>query len=282
MDPFSPSALSRNLEEREPGFWVSRRHDRVSYPSEGHDLFYELEQRSFWFRHRNNCLLAVLKRYPPPGPLLDVGGGNGFVASALKDAGYGTALVEPGEVGARHAWERGIRPVICAGLEDVAFPPGSLPAVGLFDVLEHIQDDAAFLADLRKLLAPEGRLYMTVPADPSLWSVEDEQAAHYRRYTRATLGRVLERAGFRVEFMTHLFSYLWLPVFLWRVFVPRMGLGNRDFLERERQDHATPSGMTGRVLGWLENRERRRLSFSDIRYGTSLMIVAVPGGPRIE
>jgi hypothetical protein len=44
---------------------------------------FALEDSSFWFAHRNACLLAVLRQFPTIGPFFDVGGGNGFVAAAL-------------------------------------------------------------------------------------------------------------------------------------------------------------------------------------------------------
>ncbi len=36
-------------------------------------------------------------RFPPDGPFLDIGGGNGFVAKGLLAAGFSCILVEPGE-----------------------------------------------------------------------------------------------------------------------------------------------------------------------------------------
>ena len=71
-----------------------------------------------------------------------------------------------------------------------------MAGAGLFDVLEHIPDDAGSLGGVHRLLAPGGgRLYLTVPAYPWLWSPEDELSGHCRRYTLAGLRRVVERAG---------------------------------------------------------------------------------------
>ena len=54
----------------------------------------------------------------------------------------------------------------------------------MLDVLEHIEDDAGALAAARDALAPGGRLLLTVPAMPCLWSRHDEANCHFRRYTR--------------------------------------------------------------------------------------------------
>lgn len=276
VDPLDPTILSRNLREDGEGFWISRVREKVSYPTLGHDLFFEIEENSFWFKHRNDCLREVLRRYPPGGILVDLGGGNGYVSNAMIESGYPTVLIEPGESGARHAWERGIRPVVCASLEEVGFPDASLSSVGMFDVLEHIEDDVHFLHRLRNFMKPGGRLYLTIPAHPILWSNEDVKAGHYRRYTRDSINRVLREAGFMTVYDTHLFSFLWLPVLVWRMLSTRLGFGNKDLTTSERKDHAVPKGWKRHLLRYLEARELRLIASGRVSYGTSLMIVAQP------
>src|SRR5690606_21548140 len=127
----------------------------------------------------------------PGGPIFDIGGGNGFVARGLAAAGFPAVVIEPGPTGARNAQARGLSPVVCAALDDAGFLPGSVPAAGLFDVLEHIEDDLGAMATLSALLPPGGRVYLTVPAYQWLWSSEDELGGHHRRYTRASLARAV-------------------------------------------------------------------------------------------
>ena len=64
------------------------------------------------------------------------------------------------------------------------------------NVLEHIEDDVACLDNLRRCLAPGGKLLLLVPAFPFLFSVMDELAGHYRRYGRKELAHKLQAAGF--------------------------------------------------------------------------------------
>ncbi len=47
-------------------------------------------------------------------------------------------------------------------------------AIGLFDVLEHIENEAGFLKQLREVLKTGGRLYLTVPAFRWLWSIREK------------------------------------------------------------------------------------------------------------
>jgi SAM-dependent methyltransferase len=75
----------------------------------------------------------------------------------------------------------------------------SVDAVISFNVLEHIEDDAAALAAIRSVVPDRAVLGLIVPAHPSLYGRMDSQAGHYRRYTRATLRSVLEQSGWSVQ-----------------------------------------------------------------------------------
>ena len=198
--------FASNLEQGTDGLWHPKVRTRPTYPDEGNAFCFQVEDQSFWFQHRNWCVLAAVARLPPAGPVFDIGGGNGFVARALAQAGYPAVVVEPGPVGARNAQARGLSPVICSTLDDAGFHPGSLPAAGLFDVLEHIEDDHTVLRRLAAFVQPGGRLYLTVPAYSWLWSGEDELGGHHRRYSRGALVRVVRGAGFGVEFASYFFG----------------------------------------------------------------------------
>jgi SAM-dependent methyltransferase len=69
------------------------------------------------------------------------------------------------------------------------------------NVVEHIEDDLGTVVTMRKLLAPGGRAIILVPALQSIYGELDRELGHFRRYHRARLGILLERAGLRVERM---------------------------------------------------------------------------------
>ena len=162
---FDLASLAPALEQRESGLWFARqKHETISYPAHGNAACLEVEDRSFWFRHRNRVIVEFVSRFHRRGMFLDVGGGNGYVAKALISAGIHCVLIEPGIDGALAARARAIDPVICARLEDVNLPFGCAASVGLFDVLEHIEDEAAALKLIHSILEPSGRLFLTVPS----------------------------------------------------------------------------------------------------------------------
>lgn len=269
-------AIAPKLDLGPEGWWHSNEIAGVSYPEEGNGLCYLVEDSSFWFRHRNRCILKMIERFPPAGTLFDIGGGNGFVARGLQDCGVDVVLVEPGLAGVRNAVKRGIRHVVRSTLDDAGVMAETLPAIGLFDVVEHIGDDLGFLAALEKLMIPGGRLYITVPAYRWLWSGEDVAAGHSRRYTVPMLRRVLEQAGHQVEFATYLFGFLPLPIFLCRALPYRLGFPSKKIAEETiRSDHEVGNPLVNGILSILTSRELVKLdNLRPLRVGASCMAVA--------
>jgi SAM-dependent methyltransferase len=279
--------MAANVELGADGIWWSRARTAVSYPEGGNELYAAIEQDSFWFNHRNRCLVEVLKRFPPDGrefrggaqstPFFDIGGGNGYVSLAIQNAGWPAVLIEPGPSGARIARRRGVRDVICSTFQDAGFAERSMAAAGAFDVVEHIEDDLGFLRSVARTMQAGGRLYLTVPAFRSLWSAEDDDAGHFRRYTLASLSSVAERAGFQVEYLTYFFTFLPVPIFLLRTIPHKLGLrrpAEPQDASRTQAEHRAPGGLSNLLLDRLLNREIARIRTGrTMRTGSSCLAV---------
>lgn len=264
-----------NLVRGSDGIWTARSRQDISYPDEGNLNCLALEADSFWFLHRSRCILAVMRRYAPPGMLFDIGGGNGYVASDLQKSGLPVALVEPGRTGVMHARERGVETLVWSSLEDAGFFRNVLPAVGLFDVLEHIQDDRSFLVAINDLLQPGGRVYLTVPAYPGLWSADDDYAGHHRRYSLRSLRQSLESAGFTAVFTSYFFFMLPVPIFLMRTIPSRLGLRKQAAWANYQREHKQQSGLTRGLMDRLLAWELGRLQNGKLMpFGGSLLAVA--------
>lgn len=269
--------------EWEEGVWVSKGKAAVSYPEEGHEGCFQLEENSFWYRHRGNCIIEAINQYPPRGAIFDVGGGNGVVAKAIEEKGYETVLVEPGETGAGNAQKRGLTHIVRSTLEEAGFRAGTLPAVGLFDVLEHIRDRRDFLETVYRLLEPGGKLYITVPALGSLWSAEDDFAGHFKRFTVKTISKELKDLGFHVEYATYMFSFLPPAIFLSRSLPYRLGWAKKDdWRKRYRNEHTPPNTFLAKLLEKACNVELKRIRRrKPIPWGSSCLVVAAhPGADR--
>ena len=261
----------------EKGIYFVHTSDKISYPDEYNELCFEVEDNSFWFTHRNNCIIEMIKNYrsSSDGPIFDIGGGNGFVAKGLLIAGLEVVLVEPGPAGAMNAKKRGVPHVICATTHTAKFKPGTIPAIGVFDVVEHIEDDIGFLNHLWELLIPGGMLYLTVPAYQLLWSQEDVEGGHFRRYTLSNLKKKILHSGFDISYSSYIFSYLPLFVFLLRTLPYKLNLLKSSASDRIKQDHSSPEGIGSKILNLFHNWELKKIRIrKKIPLGGSCMIAA--------
>lgn len=189
-----------------------------------------LEDANFWFQARNELILWALKRYF--GTLqhfAEIGCGTGFVLSAVErefpEAGViGTELFIDG---LKFASQR------CRRTRLVQLDARHIPfrdefdVVGIFDVLEHIQDDEIVLGQIRKSLVQGGGLLITVPQHRWLWSPIDEAAHHVRRYSAKELELKIVDAGFEIVRSTSFVSML-LPAMMLARFKSRRIVGDAD------------------------------------------------------
>ena len=250
----------------------------------GYDaLFFDrlalIEEAHFWFRVRNELIFRTIKRLvemiPYQGCVLEVGCGTGNTLRALKQA-HASGIVLGMDLwleGLRYAKERTGCPLVQG---DVRCPPfgRSFYLIGLFDVLEHLQEDRVVLASLRDLLAPGGWLVLTVPARPSLWSYFDEASGHCRRYTAAGLNDALVEAGYQPCFVSEFMAPLLPLVWLWRkCLAPLLGR-HQTAKEAALREFRIIPGVNG-ILTWLLRLEARRVARGRRSpWGVSLLAVA--------
>jgi len=255
--------------------WTTQESVSISYPAEGNDLCFEVEDSSFWFKHRNALIVESVRAHPPSGPLFDIGGGNGFVAAGLQAAGFDVVLVEPGESGVLNARSRGLNTVVHSTLGGAGFYSNSLPAASLFDVLEHIEDDRLLLMSIHRSLVPSGRLYISVPAHRWLWSSADDYAGHYRRYSRRSLSTALTDSGFEVEYVSYIFRALPLPILMLRTLPWRLGLSSKDTGGSIKRQLVNKGTFVDKLTNLLLSGEVRNIAKrSRMRFGASLLAVA--------
>jgi SAM-dependent methyltransferase len=176
-----------------------------------------LDERHWWYRGRRAVLGAVLARseLPPHARILDAGCGSGRTLDDLERRGE-VRGIELNPLGVRAARERG-HEVQEAPVEAIPHGDGSFDLVTCLDVIEHTDDDVAALAELHRVTRPGGRLIVTVPAHPRLWSQHDEVNGHRRRYTRPTLRAAAREAAWHVDRETGFNVAFLLPAALVRI-----------------------------------------------------------------
>ena len=118
---------------------------------------------------------------------------------------------------------------------------GEFDVIGAFDVIEHIDEDEDVLREMYSAIKPGGGIILTVPQHDWLWSETDVYAHHKRRYSRKELRSKVERAGFRVEYMTSFVSVLLPALMISRYRIKRAGT-----FETEMESNVHP--VVNRVL----------------------------------
>ncbi len=215
----------------------------VDFLDESRDRLDEVEDISPWFLERNRIIDTLLGGCFCPDSLVDVGAGNGSVSAHLKQRGIDVIAVEPGAAGVANCQRRGLL-TFEASLETLKFPPDSLPAIGMFDVLEHLDEPERMVREASRTLMLDGLLIVTVPAFPILWSQYDEIAGHHRRYTVTTLDSLITKQGFRRVFGSYFFSLGAPFAAIQRVIPYRLGRRKTEEAMINETQQLAPKGST--------------------------------------
>mgnify|MGYP000370761141 CR=1 FL=1 len=190
---------------------VKKNHD--DYHAEGLDNLYKVESNHFWFKCRRKKIVNFFKKYiSTHQKIIEIGAGTGSVSRALVNEGYKPAVGELHLSGLYYAKTYGIKDLYQF---DLFSPPflNEFECVGMFDVLEHLEEGTLAIKSVAKMLKPKGRIVLTVPAHNWLWNRDDKIAGHKRRYSKETLVSVVESSGFSVLEVRYFFIFI-LPL-LW-------------------------------------------------------------------
>jgi SAM-dependent methyltransferase len=156
---------------------------------------------------------TAVPRFAAPGVMLDVGCGAGHYLLEMKQQGwqvYGSELSEDAAAAGRSA---GLD-IRGGELTDAKFKEGMFDFVRLNHSFEHIPDPAVVLREIRRILKPEGRLFIGVPNIDGLMARIFSVywwyfgvPVHTYNYNPANLAKLLERHGFVVERLRYYSDY---------------------------------------------------------------------------
>ena len=201
--------------------------------------------------------------------ILDVGCGMGLMLERLSHFGtvFGMDTEESAvEYCTSMCSEQGIESYIYKGSlpDEVPFEPNFFDFIFALDVIEHVDDDCAALSALNSLLKENGKLILTVPADMSLWSFNDELNHHFRRYDRQELIDKVICAGLHTIKCSYYNSILYPAVWAVRHFKNVFHIYSSD---------VNTVNCFNSILKTLFISEKYRLRGKGFKHGVSLILV---------
>ena len=245
--------------------------DHKDYPALGLDNIYRSERKHFWFLSRCEYIVQTFKKYVnTDDSIIEIGAGTGSVARGLMAAGYRPAVGELHLSGLQYAKSYGIEECYQFDLYDPPFH-NQFDVVGMFDVLEHLDDAAKALIQINSMLHDNGKLILTVPAHMWLWSREDRVAEHKLRYTKSTISSVLDGSGFQVIEIRYFFAFITPLLWLRKILHTDDG---SEVLKKEQEVNISLNPVLNKILLGLCRLENRIHYLLPNVFGGSLMVVA--------
>jgi SAM-dependent methyltransferase len=234
---------------------------------------YELEETYWWFVARRRLVRSLFRTFVTLDSrpvIVDIGCGTGATLLALSRIGQVVGLDES-SLALAFCRGRGDKHLIRASATEVPLANECADAVTMLDVLEHLDDDKAAMAEVARILRPGGMAMFTVPAFPGLWSEHDEAIGHKRRYKVAPLRTLAAAAGLEIVKLSYVITALFIPIYLFR-------LAQRAFRTGRPEGPKTTlillPGVVNRLVTailWLESRMMLRVN---LPFGVSLVMVA--------
>lgn len=229
-------------------------------------------EREYWWHVGRRHLLSAMLRSGVPVDRerrgLDIGCGTGANSEILEPYGRFVGSDVSAEL-TRSGCPRPAHPVLLAKGEALPFADGAFGLCTFFDVLEHIDDEDAFLKEVRRVLQPGGFVLLSVPAYPFLWSEHDVSLHHRRRYLPRMLRDVLTRNRFVVIRLTHGMASVF-PLIVGYRLLARWKPGRRP----PQTSYVRTPALLNRLLSALLELEACWLRRQGLPFGTSLLCLA--------
>jgi ubiquinone/menaquinone biosynthesis C-methylase UbiE len=172
--------------------------------------FYEFEKDHWWSKGMRHLCASAVNRYHIPDishRILDIGCGTGEMTRSLNALGktYGADIADEAIAFCR---KRGIKRLIRTSAQTAGLKDGVFSTVVAFCLIEHIDDDAAFLKEMSRIMERKGHIVILTSAFSFLWSEHDELAHHKRRYRLGQLKALMQENGFIVKKASYVNSFL--------------------------------------------------------------------------
>jgi len=182
--------------------------------------YHLLEESNWWFVARRDIILKLIKKLDlkKNAKILEIGCSGGPLLKFLKQNGFLNIYgIDISASAIDLCRMRRIKNVAVMDGAKTQFKNGEFDLIIASDILEHINVDTSALSEWYRLLKPNGRLIIFVPAFNFLWSTHDETNYHYRRYSKSLLLKKLEKANFKINRSSYWNFCLFFPTAAMRI-----------------------------------------------------------------
>ncbi len=236
-----------------------------------YDAMAAQDHKHWWYVARRDVLHDYVARYarlPQAARILEIGCGTGHNLAMLARFGTveGSELDPASRALANQRFGGMVGDARLPELEGVA--DKTYDMVAILDVLEHVEDDVAALKGIARRLKPGGRILITVPQYPWMWTGHDVANHHFRRYTKASLRAAITGAGLNAAHLTS-FNSLLFPL----AAASRIAARVR---RREGSDDAIPPSPVNDMFRTIFGFERHLIGRVPMPPGVSLAVIATP------
>jgi SAM-dependent methyltransferase len=236
-----------------------------------YSIMRRVEGTHWWFVGRRRIIETFLeeicaKLHTDRPRILDVGCGTGANLEMLARFGHAEGVDVSPEALA-FCRERGLKNVRQGEAERLPFADSSFDIVTALDVVEHLDDDAAGLREMGRILRPGGRVLLFVPAFMFLWGVQDDVSHHRRRYRLSGLKQAVSKSGLIVERATYANITFFVPILLGRLL---MRISRLRPASENNISVGPLNGLLGRILG----AEGAVLNKTNLPFGVSAICIA--------
>jgi ubiquinone/menaquinone biosynthesis C-methylase UbiE len=172
---------------------------------------YELEQYYWWYvgvRAMVKELLTLSVRGKNFEKVLDIGCGTGALLDQLQTCSEELLGVDISQEALSYCSLRGHKNLLLSDASHTALPSAYFDVITAVGIIEHLEDDHAFLVEMKRLLKPGGVMILLTSSFPYLWSMHDTANEHKRRYYLRPFNRKINVIGLETIRFSHLNFFL--------------------------------------------------------------------------
>lgn len=235
------------------------------------NYYHQIENKHWWHVSRRDIIIKLIKCQDLDNNyrVLDIGCSTGIlVKEILNLSGANVFGIDNSETAIKQCKKNGLENIHMMSGCNTTFDDNTFDLVIASDCLEHIEDDRKALKEWKRILKPNGKLIIFVPAWKTLWSSLDKMSHHYRRYSYSDLKMKLMGADFYIHRLSFWNVILFVPILIYRK------IENLNGINSPRKDQSSlPSNFMNELFKSILRIENKIIQKYNFPTGVSLFAI---------